>query len=378
MFKLKAALLLILFGVTFVNLALFINKHINSYTYPFNPQFLEKLYGQSQYVRYSGEISMLPDETIYSYAAWRYMNGENPAIFNADQPPFGKYFIGLSEKFFQNEKIPGPFFNILSLVALFFLSFLILKNAVWAMGIVMLFSFEKLFIAQMLYAPLLDNIQLFFILLGFIFYILSLRNSRFLLPAFIGLGLVMSTKFWITGAIIYIIWLIHGFLLKNFRRLAIFFMLSPTSILTMMIVYLPSFIQGDTIRRFFGVQRYIYEFHKGKFNFDPAAVWDLLLFNRWHVPWEGVIKPAVDWQWTWPILTLLMLVSLIKIIRFKTRFGGLATSSGVIVIWIIVYFILLSVSTVLPRYILPVLPFIYILAFSEIKSFLSKATKISI
>ncbi|RJQ27587.1 hypothetical protein C4577_00965 [Candidatus Parcubacteria bacterium] len=372
--KLKVIAFITVFLITVANLTFFIKSHLAIYTYPVNPAFLEKLYGQSQYVR-TDPISILPDETIYAYAAWRYMHGANPAIFNADQPPLGKYLIGLSEIYFNNERLTGPVFNILSLAALFILSLLIFKDYLWSIILVALFSFEKLFIAQMLYAPLLDNIQLFFILLSFIFYILSKDKVIYLIPAFISLGLVMSTKFWITGAVLFLVWLLHTITIKNRKKIVTLFLYSPTILVTMLIVYIPAFLQGNSLRSFFGVQRYIYEFHKGKLNFDPTAVWDLLLFNRWHVPWEGVVKTAADWQWTWPVMTILTVLAIIRIGKSNLKEKCLNGPLGVVLIWIVVYFVLLSVSTVLPRYLFPVMPLMYIFSFWVLKDFFTERIK---
>lgn len=366
MHKHKVCIFIILLFVTILNLSLFINKHLAIYTYPVNPAFLEKLYGQSQYVRVD-PISMLPDETIYAHAAWRYINGGNPAIFNADQPPLGKYFIGLSEKYFNNERITGPVFNILCLVALFFLANEILRNKLWAMALVTIFSFEKLFMVQMLYAPLLDNIQLFFIILSFIFYILWIKNKFSPISLFLSLGLVMATKFWITGAIIYLVWLTHILLTKRLKKILSFLIFTPLFLITMILSYLPSLLQGDSLRNFFGVQRYIFEFHKAKLNLDPIAIWDLLLFNRWHVPWEGTIKVSSDWQWTWPLITIFTAIAVIKIIRSRSKDSNLSSNLGVLVVWSLVYFILLSISTVIPRYLFPVMPIMYIMSFWIVK-----------
>jgi len=368
--KLSILTSIILFLLIVVNLAFFIKSHLAIYTYPINPAFLEKLYGQSQYVRMD-PISILPDETVYAYASWRYMHGENPAMFNADQPPLGKYFIGLSEIYFNNERLTGPVFNVLSLVALFVLSCLVLKDYFWSIILVTFFSFEKLFTVQMLYAPLLDNIQLFFILLSFIFYILSLKKPRALLVAMLMLGFVMSVKFWVTGVVIYVIWLIHKIFAKNIKGLLRFLVTSPLIIFSMLLVYLPSFLQGDSLRRFFGVQKYIFEFHRAKIHMDPVAVWDLLFFNRWHVPWEGVIKQSVDWQWTWPLITAFSLITAAIVCRQKIS-KGLTSEIGVVVIWLVAYFFLLLVGAVVPRYLLPVMPAMYILSFWLIKEFLAR------
>lgn len=358
----KFVLIILLLGTIILNITFFIRSNLPLYTESFNPAFYKKLYGQSQYVSLT-PLSMLPDETVYSFAGWEYLHGVNPAVFNADQPPLGKYFIGLSEIWFGNPRIPGPVFNILCLIALFFLANLILRNTVLSLLLVTIFGFETLFIVQMKYAPLLDNIQLFFILLSFIFYILSLQKKWFLVGAFLSLGAVMSVKFWITGLVIYIVWLLHQLIRRNIKNIFYFFLASPLPLVTMLLVYIPSFLQGDSLRRFLGVQKYIYSFHSGKIHFDPLAVWDLLLLNRWHVPWDGTIKPAVDWQITWPIITLLTLLAFRKILMANKILQNLSSPVGVLIILFAVYFSLLSVGALLPRYLIPILPFMYIISF---------------
>lgn len=354
----------LLLAFIILNLALFFKQNGAIYLKPFDPEFYKDIYGKSQYVR-QDPLAVVPDEYVYSHAAWEYMHGTNPALFNADQPPLGKYFIGIGEVFFNNEKIVSPTFNILSLIALFFLAKMVLNNTNLALALTALFSFEKLFIVQMIYAPLLDNIQLFFILLAFIFYIKSLKDSKFLIPAFLMLGCVMSVKFWATGFVIYIIWFLHKILVKD-KKIFRFLYLTPTLLISMILVYLPSFIQGDSLRRFFGVQKYIFEFHRAKIHFDPTAIWDLLLLNRWHVPWDGTIRPSVDWQLTWPFLTILSVTALLFYLnkKFKSQNTDLVL---LVIIWLVIYFILLTFGAVVARYLIPVLPAMYLLSFLVVK-----------
>jgi hypothetical protein len=249
------AILLLL--VTILNIAIFLKGNLNSYTERFNPILYRKLYGESQYVS-TAPKQMLPDEIVYSLAGWEYIHGVNPAIFNADQPPLGKYFIGLSEIWFNNPRIPGPFFNILCLVALFILSNMAFENYLISVALVTLFSFEKIFIAQMKYAPLLDNIQLFFILLSFIFFLKFVKSNKLLVPAFLSLGAVASTKFWATALIIYLVWFIYLLLFRNLIKVFRFIIFSPAILITMLLSYLPAFLEGSTLKSFFGVQKYIY------------------------------------------------------------------------------------------------------------------------
>lgn len=354
--------------VTVSNIVLFINNHKGLYTERFDAAWYQKLYGQSQYVR-TDPISILPDEIVYSYAGWRYLEGENPAIFNADQPPLGKYFIGISERYLQNGRVVGIVFNILVLITLFFLVRIALKSNLWALGLTTLFSFEKLFWAQAQYAPLLDNIQLFFILLSFIFYILSLKKEIFLIPAFICLGGVISTKFWVTGVVILAAWIMHALLEKNFRRTIYLIILIPVAIGVLLLAYTPSLLQGYSPKKVLSVQKYIYEFHHEKLSFRPLAVWNLLLLNRWYAPSEKIVRPAVDWQVTWPFITIMSTWMFLKFIvrQKKYKFNS---EISLIIVWFIVYLALLLIGEVLPRYIFPVLPFMYILTAYMLKEFL--------
>lgn len=360
----KVIISLVLLIITIVNFTNLIKANYHSYTRPFYPGFYQTyktLYGESQYVRTS-PLHIIPDEFLYAYAAWEYTDGVNPILLQGETAPLGKYFIGVSERIFNNEKIIAPIFNVLCLIALFILSDLITKSVPWSLFLICFFSFEKLFIVQMLYSPLLDNIQLFFILISFIFFILWIQTNRFLIPALLLLGAVMSIKLWTTGVIIFAIWLIYTIIIKQFKKILQLISLSFVPLITMLIVFIPSFIHGDNLRRFFGVQKYLFEFHKSKLEFNPLALWDLLLFNRWHVSWKNVIEPSVDWQWTWPIITILSIGLILVLLQSKKFMRELKKPIGLIIIWFLGYALLLSMGSLIARYILPVLPVMYILA----------------
>lgn len=368
MAKTKLILTTFLLLVTVFNVTNFIKDNLHLYTEKFDPVYYRNLWGQSQYVT-TTPTQMLPDEIVYSFAGWEYLHGVNPAVFNADQPPLGKYFIGLSEIWLGNPRIVGLLFNILCLVALFILSNLILKNSFFSIALVTIFSFEKIFIVQMKYAPLLDNIQLFFILISFIFFIYFVKSNRFLVSAFLSLGAVASAKFWVTALVIYIIWFVFLILCKDIIKIFRFIIFTPAILITMFLSYFPAFFQGTTLKEFFGVQKYIYNFHQDKINFDPLSVWDLTLFNRWH-SFSG-IRPSVDWQITWPVLTILSLVAIIFVLKKNL----IKEPVGIFVVWMIAYFILLSLSSILPRYLIPVLPAMYILSFWILKFTFVNLTK---
>ncbi len=360
----------ILFFILAIHLGVLINQNLRSFITSFRPLDYKKVFSISQY-SVPGSKNIIPDEVVFAYASWEIMKGENPILINGEAAPFGKYLIGISERYLNNEKVISLIFNILSLSALFYLSFLIFKSFFWSLLLITIFSFEKLFIAQMVYAPSLDNIQLFFILLSFIFYILSFKKPLFLISAFLTLGILMSVKFWLPGVLIFLIWIINSVLSKNYERTIKLILSSPFALLSMLIIFIPVFLQGEQLRRFFGYQKYLFEFYRQKLDFNPLGFWDLILFNRWHISSDSPIQKASDWQITWPILTMLTLVFILLIFNKRIFLKTLKVPVGVIVIWFFIYIFFLSFGTILPRYILPVLPAFYILGLYSLRVILT-------
>lgn len=356
--KRQALLTFLILLFSFYNIANFIKQHPGHFNEEFRPDLHKKLYGQSQYVL-KQPLSEIGDEIVYALAGWEYVHGLNPILLNGEQPPLGKYFIGLSELWFNNSRFTAPIFNVLCLATLFWLLYLLLESRLLAAALTTLFSFEKVFVAQMLYAPNLDNIQLFFVLLSFAFFVKFFKAGKLLIPAFLSLGLVMATKFWITAFTILIVWFLSLLLTKNMAKIKSFLCTLPFALIPLLASYYQSFVQGMSLREFFGTQKYIYSWHSAKLEFNPIAVWDLLILNRWHN--RGEIKQAVDWQITWPVLAALSIFAVFKLVKLYKK-SGAKNPIFIIGIWFVVYFTLLSVSTVNARYLLAILPAMYALS----------------
>ncbi|MBL7036669.1 glycosyltransferase family 39 protein [Candidatus Microgenomates bacterium] len=329
------------------------------FTEPFNPEIHRKLYGQSQYIL-KEPLSEIADEVVYALAGWEYVHGLNPILLNGEQPPLGKYIVGLSEVLFNNSRVGSLIFNVLLLVIFFLLADLVIDSKVISSVLTYLFSAEKVFIAQVRYSPNLDNIQVFFLLLTFYFFIKYLKTTKLYFSAltFISLGLVIATKFWITGFIVFLVFFVVSLLERNLDNIKKFILFSPLLILPLAVSYLNSFGDGMTIREFFGTQKYIYSWHSAKLVFDPISLVDFLFLNRWH--FMGQVQKAVDWQFTWPILGTFSLISIISFFRSLKEKLVIGQPICVIVVWLIMYFVVLILSTVNARYLFPVLPAMYI------------------
>ena len=64
-----------------------------------------QLYANSQYVRGEATNQRIDDATLYIYAGFAYLQGEDPTTVNFEHPPLGKYLFGLSYLIFQNSLI---------------------------------------------------------------------------------------------------------------------------------------------------------------------------------------------------------------------------------------------------------------------------------
>ncbi len=348
-------------------------KNSDSYKVPYFPgryQELKNIYGESQYVL-SKPKHVIPDEFVYSYTASEYLRGINPVLLTAEQPPFGMYLIGVSQNIFNNDRIVSYIFNIGCLIALFVLGLIVLRDSLVSLLVVYLFSLEKLFMVQAVYAPLLDNMQLFFILISFIFFTQSRKNSFYLVLSMITLGLVMSTKFYLTGILIVISWLLSTVFTEKGKVIRAMLKIVASSIfaiLTMTFVYFPMFTHGDNLRRFFGVQKWMYSFHLNKFNFQPDKFFGLVLFNKWHNPGSSGANFSVDWQVTWPLIFTNSLVILLLRRKSLSKDWNMIP----IAFWVVVYSLSVVNSNVVPRYLIPILPFWYIMLGFSIKRLINR------
>lgn len=326
---------------------------------------LENLYNHSQY-RLKNPTSIIADEIVFRYAAGAYLRGVDPILINSETAPLGKYFVALSIYYFANDSIIIIFFALLSLILVWFLGFNIFHDKILGLVPAAIFSFDKLFINQILITPLMDIIQLPFILLAIIFFIVELQKKHFILTA-LTLGIVMSVKSIIPALLLIITFLVFLLITRKINKMIKLIIMLPLSILILMLVYLRTFQSGYGIYDFFRFQKWILFYQQSKL-VHPLSFWNLILFNRWQAWWgEAKIMSANDWALWWPIATLLPLVSLplIYIKRIK-----LPDSVSVLLLWVIVYEAFLSIGIVSTRFFLPLLPFLYILGIYFVKMFI--------
>ncbi|MFH0864198.1 MAG: hypothetical protein V1858_03865 [Candidatus Gottesmanbacteria bacterium] len=349
--------LILLVIILLINLSFRIYNFRIEYLTKFDPVYWQNRYLQSQWVDPQSKNS-IGDDGLYAYAGWAYITGHDPTTLNAEMPPLGKYIIGLSILIFHNQNIYALTIGLLCLLFFYKLNFLILKNKLWSLIPVVVFSFEPLFYQQ-LRAPYLDTLYLLLLMLTFFSF---LKKKFFLTGLFIGLMALTknsASTFLLLGLTLV------GYLFITEREQIIKFILNlPVAIIIFILGYSRYFILGHNLREFLGVQKWILNFYSIGAKGSLGMVMPMF-FNHWQTWWNGVIKIS-EWQITWPV-TLVFSILYIVFSIFRHKFDA----SLLIVIWLIIFISFLSFIPVWPRYFLLILPFTYLLTINLVKETVS-------
>lgn len=326
--------------------------------------YLESSYYGSQYVK-KVNPGIMPDQTLESFAGGAFLKGTNPILIIHDQPPLGRYILSLSISIFDNPNTIVILLLVLSAIGVFLISRLILQNALLALLPFGILVNEPLFLSKFYYSPLLEPIQLPFIIFSLYFFIQGIvkkNYAKWFVLTSVMLGCVISIRFFILGAVLVFAMILYFLIKKQFnRKFAIFLLTLPMALVVLLVSYTRTIQLGSSIWDVFGIQKYIYYYHKAQLSL-PFSFWDLIMLNRWHT-WWGDRSISSDSQWiiAWPIS---MVIALIYFLAGMLRKISVSEPEKVLILWIITYSLFLSLGETSTRYFLPLLPFLYIVAIS--------------
>lgn len=336
------------------------------YKKPFDVERVKELYSISQYVRTS-KAAWIADEFLYSYAAWYYINGGNPILVNPETPPLAKYLIGFSIKYFNNEKIPSVLFGFLSLFTLYLIARLFFKEAWIALLPVAFFVWEKLFLQQLEYLPLLEIFALTFLNLAIYFFIKAQdKNGYFFLANFF-LGVLWATRPWMATVPLVASWAVYFLLEKDYHKLFLWLVSTPAAFIPLLFSYSKLFIEGWSLYKVLSVQKWILWYHSSRLiNF--GSIWPFIYLKRWYVWWGDQPYVQVDqWNIFWPIFTtlalILALIVLFNKLRLKIKFLPFLKFDKKVIpisLWVLFYLCFLSVGNINTRYFFYLLPYCYL------------------
>lgn len=326
--------------------------------------YLESSYSSSQYMQKKNP-GIMPDETFEAFVGGALLRGVNPIHIVHEHPPLGRYIIAFSILLFDNAHTIILPLLALSLIACFLIAKIIIKDSLLAVVPVAIFSNDPLFISKLQYSPLLEPIQLPFIILSLYFFIRGIKDEksfRWFALASLMIGFVISIRFFILGMTLFCAMFLYFIIKKRFNKQFIYFVIStPISLIVLFASYTKTILDGYSLWQILGVQKYIFYYHQAKLE-NSFSFWDLILFNRWHTWWgDRSITHDNTWFIAWPISIFstfsFLIASFMRIIRMNEGEKFLTT-------WVLVYCGLLSIGNSTTRYFLPLVPILYILMVS--------------
>lgn len=332
----------------------------------------EQAYFASQYVK-KNSISIMPDETFESYVGGAFLRGKNPIMIVHEHPPIGRYIIALSILLFDNPSTIILPLLVISLIGIWLISKQVLHSTILSLIPIAIFANEPLFLHKLSFTPLLEPIQLPFIVLSIYFFIQGVtkeKHNKWFILSSLMLGFVISIRFFILGLFLTISFILYFLLQKPINKRIFPFILSlPLSLVVLVLGYTRTMQDGYTVLQIFSVQKYILFYHKSKL-INEFTFWDLLFFNRWHTWWaDRRIISDSEWIIIWPITMFFSFLFTIE--NFFKRLA-FSKAEKVIILWVIAYCLLLSIGSTTTRYFLPLVPFLYILSVRFLQRVLEK------
>ena len=323
---------------------------------------LKTAYYSSQYVK-EENASLMPDESFESFVGGAFLRGTNPILIVHEHPPLGRYIIALSILLFDNASTLIPVLLAIALVGIFLIGKMVLGKTLFALLPLVIFANEPLFLGKLYYSPLLEPIQLPFIIFSLYFFIKGVKSKEsyaWFILASLMVGFVISIRFFILGAALFAAMIAYLFLRRAFDKNFYTFIFSmPLSLVVLLASYTKTIQDGYSMWQIFSVQKYIFYYHQSKLE-NLFSFWDLILFNRWHTWWaDRRIITDAQWIFLWPISIFLSFFSIPFAIFRKIP---ISEEKKIISIWVVAYSVLLSIGNTTTRYFLPLLPFLYILS----------------
>ena len=339
-------------------------------------QFLQKYdsaywkdrYEHSQYVLPLSK-RIIGDDGLYSYAGYRLINGESIEKTSTFKPPVGIYLLGFSIFIFNNPLIIEILIGASVIVTFFFLCLELFKDKKLAIMTTTLLALDP-FIFSNFTIALLDLPQLLFLLLHLLFFLFAVKNKKYsqllALLSGISLGFFTETKL---PLLLPVIIILESFYLLKQKLLPQFFWIMLGFTIGILIPYLRYFELGNSLKDYLKLHKYFLSYYAAGGNqLFPLSIWESLLIGYFPNVNTGFLTKIQDWWPILPVVTIIGLISAIKIFfqkKYSLFIKGL----------VILVFTLLFTYTVIPsytRYLVPVIPFLYIFSSLGFRKYASK------
>ena len=300
-------------------------------------------------------LGNIDDPELYTFAGERYLEGKSPASLNWESQPLTKYLFGLSSALF-GTPLPIQFvLALLTLIVLYYLARSLLPPYLSLIPPILL-ALDPLFRDQLV-RPYLDLSVTFFALL-WLLYLGQRDRAKWYLGGIILGALALSKSFslGILAAVLGLITAPRAYL----KTLAV-------AVITYLFGYTMFFVTGHTLLDLLTLhvntlrlyRSYVPEYPKGE-------VFRIIIIGAWRTWWgdKGLVpSPFYTPLWTIGLVSALYLALCRQVRKHHLLFLHL--------VWVFLVLGFISLRLVFPRYLLPLLPSLYLLLVVGVKNLLA-------
>ncbi len=338
----------------------------------YDAEYWKDRYEHSQY-QLPLSKRIIGDEGLFAYSGYRIINGDNPFSINVDKPPVAKYLFGLSILLFHNPLHIVLLFGLATLIVFYFIAKQIFKNRSLALLVTTMLFLDPLFFSQF-WVTALDLIQLFFLLLN-ILLLINIKKFRdwniaVILGSGLSLGFFAEVKPPIILPVIFVLETLFLFY-KCLRKEYLLFLLGLS--LGIIMPYLRFIFLGNNIIEILRLHKYMASIYlQSQLKAHVGAVWLALLIGKFPNVVTGALINVSEWWILWPVIAFSgTLMAIFSLFAKRNIFNkGLA-------IFLLVTLMIFTFIPSYPRYLVVVLPFLYLFGINFIESFFHKGRLIT-
>lgn len=342
-----------------VHLALIVITNRALFFSRFDADYWKDRYEHSQW-KLPLSTRTIGDDGLYLYEGYQLLRGANPAGYNPEVPPLGKYAIGASIYLFGNGHWYGFVVTLASLVAFYLLAKMLLKSQLSALCATSLLTLDPLITTQFT-LTMTDSLQLFLAIVT----LLGIVQGKPILAG-IALGLFSETKFPVFTPVLFLLgaWVFWK-KNKNIQPLIVFAVFALLASLT---PYARYFLFGHDITQWIGLHKWIVEFYRqSRLVPNWGSLWMTLVAGFSQNLFTRAWDPVTQWSPLWPVVSLAGLTGLAQPIinqkqKVSLRLLPVASFTCAVVI-------LYSLIPFWTRYLVLVLPFLYLGTFLILERF---------
>ena len=348
---------------------IFIISHRRVYSTVYDTRFWQNEFPKTQLVIGDKADRFYSDTELYAILGYKYALGQNPVTMHPEVPPLGKQIIGAGIILFRNQNLASLLLGLGGLSLLYLIGLKVSPSRTVVLLTVLLVSLDRVF-HTLISDSYIDTPQLFLFLLSLYLFLSSLTNQRRFILASLSLGLMMATKFYFNGLLLLAVYLIYLTLQRNFRIFMGFTLSLPAVAIGYLLPYTYSFITGFGLTDWIRLQRWMTSWWAGNARVPWGGIFSIIFTGNWHTWWGNRDIIAVgEWTPLWPLAAVLGFISIFQIIKNRNYPGLLLW------LWCIFYLLFLSVTSPFPRYLILLMPFLYLLTLDFIRQLFSRLNK---